>query len=112
MRHALRGALHVIQLERTLFQREAALREREAQLREAQAQLIATVEERSSELRRVANALVDVSAGKVDLAREIGSELGSRIATLGVDLDRLKADANQPSSASGAPETPEAPVRS
>src|SRR4051812_11324502 len=49
VRHALRGALHVIQLERTLYQREAALREREAQLKAAQAQLIATVEERSSE---------------------------------------------------------------
>lgn len=116
VRHALRGALHVIQLERALFQREAALREREAQLRETQAQLIATVEERSSELRRVADALVDVSAGRVEAAREIGSELGSRIATLVGNLDRLKAEAQHaaapaPLSGSTAPEfAPTAPA--
>jgi CheY-like chemotaxis protein len=96
VRHALRGVLHVVRLERTLAEREAALREREAQLQEANRRLIATVEERSTELRRVADALRQVAPEQASvLARDLHSELGSRAASLDHDLDRLKAVVRQ-----------------
>lgn len=96
VRHALRGALHVVKLERTVAEREAALKEREAQLHEANTRLIATVEERSTELRRVAAALREVAPEHASgLARDLHSELGSRAASLDHDLDRLKAGVGQ-----------------